>query len=110
MAACFLLSVVSVDELNGVCAEVRAAPGWGRRGEAVPDDLGEPAGERAVVALRVDRLDVEADPADHVVLRVRALAGQRVVDREEELGADALRQRVLDLARVELDAGVGEVA
>src|SRR5439155_14927532 len=104
------LSAVSVHELNGVCAEVRAAPGWGRRGEAVPDDLGEPAGERAVVALRVDRLDVEAHPADHVVLRVRALAGQRVVDREEHLRADAEVERVLDLIRVELDPRVGEVA
>src|SRR5207244_6227868 len=42
-----LFSVVSVDELNGVCAEVRAAAPCGRRRDAVPDDLGEVASDRS---------------------------------------------------------------
>src|SRR5438067_1634868 len=89
MAACFLLSVVSVHELNGVCAEVRAAASRGRGGESVPDHLREPSGEGSVVSAGIDRLEVEADPADHVVRGVRPLPGQGVADGEEELGADA---------------------
>src|SRR5947209_13190486 len=91
----------SVDEGDGSDAEIGARRGRGAR-NSVPDHLGEVAGDRAGDAAAGDgaagvvRLDVEADPADDVVLRVRAAAGQGVVDGEEQFGVEAKRERVLD--------------
>src|SRR6059058_1231421 len=110
MAACsFLLSVGSVDELNGVRAEVRARARGGRGGNAVPDDLGEVAGDRSAASVGGDGLEMERGPRDDVVGRVRAGAGQGVVDGEEELRAEPRLERLLDRGVVPLGSRVGEV-
>src|SRR5205823_6113583 len=49
---------------------------------------------------------VEPDPADDVVLRVRPLTPERPEDGEEELGADAVVERTLNLLRRELRARI----
>src|SRR2546423_10430191 len=101
MAACsFLLSVGSVDELNGVCAEVRTALAGGGRLQAVPDHFREVAGDASARAACVEALEVEADPPDHVVRGVGSVAGEGVVDGEHEDSSNPLRQGVLDLRRV----------
>src|SRR5205807_109075 len=100
-----------VDELNRSCAEielVRRRAGLAL--DSVPDHLREIAGEGARVSACLEAVEVESDPADHVVGGVRALPGQRVVDGEEQHRPDPLLERVLDLGRVELRAGIGEVA
>src|SRR4051794_39587809 len=98
----------SVDEGDRVNAEVGVV-GVLAGLNAGPDDALEPAGDRARGAVRAHGGDVERDPSDDVVLRVRAGAAERVVDREQELGAEALLERALDRAVVPLRAGVGEV-
>src|SRR5439155_24365987 len=76
---------------------------------ALPDDLREVAVEGPARAAGVDGGEVEADPADDVVLGVRAVPRDRVVHREQEIGADPGLQRVLDPRRVPFGAGVREV-
>src|SRR5919201_3047472 len=74
------------DERDRTDAEVGLAGISLRALDAVGDVAGEPAGDRAGASAAVDaRLEVEADPADDQVLRVRAGARQRVVHGEEEL-------------------------
>src|SRR3954453_3028125 len=96
-----------IDERHRSSAEVVIR----RRGacNALPNHPGEAAADRAAVSGGRKSADLEADPADHVVLEVRALFVRDVVDGKEELVADPLRHRVLDLRRVELGAGIGEV-
>src|ERR671933_2218044 len=89
MAACSLSPFLvgwSVDELDGARAEVRPAAASGGGLDSRPDHLREVARDRPLVPVRLDGVDVEADPADDVVARVRALAGQRVGAREKHLG------------------------
>src|SRR6478736_2888299 len=99
----------SVDEVDDAGAEIRlSARGLGR-GDTGPHDLREPAGDAAGAAVLFVRGHVEADPRDHVVLRTRARALDRVVHGEEQLGVVAGIKRVLHLRRVPLRAGVREV-
>src|ERR671939_76051 len=89
-------------------AEVGAGARGGGRPDAVPGDVGEVAGERAL-AVEVGAVEVEGGPADYVVAGVRASAAVAVVDGEEKDAADPRVQRILNLGVVELGAGVGEV-
>src|SRR2546423_11945477 len=107
MAACGSPSGL-VDELDGAGAEVRPATAWGGRLDSAPDDLCEIARQRPLAADAEPR-EMEPNPPDDVVGRVRSVLGQGVVDGEQDLGADALVERVLHLGRVELGAGVREV-
>src|SRR5215471_4317317 len=106
------MSVPSVDEGDGPDAEIGGAGDTPGALDAVPDHAGEVAGDRPGDSASGDRaaggvrLEMEADPADHVVLRVRAAAGQGVVDGEEKFGADAGLERVLDRLVVPLRSGV----
>src|SRR5258708_22904652 len=95
----------SVDEGDAVDPEVGEVLVRGAL-QALPDHAGEVALEPAGVAVRVvaERVEVEGDPADHVVLRIRAAAGERVVNRQKELGAHPRRERVPDASGVELRA------
>src|SRR6266550_151669 len=94
-----------VDELYRSRAEVgasRAGPSL----NAFPDHAGEPAVERAVVPAALEAREMEADPADHLVLEVRSRTLDRSVDREEQFGSDARRQSSLDFGGVEFRAGI----
>src|SRR5215510_8490115 len=96
----------SVDEVDGSGAQVGlrvAATGGGL--DAVPDDLGEPAGDGAGAAVLLVGGHVEPDPRDHVILRARAGADELVVDGEEEGRVVPPVERALDLRRVPLRAG-----
>src|SRR5919201_6685272 len=91
----------SVDELYGADAVVGVGV-TGRDLDPLRDAAGEPAVDLAVASARVEAGDVEADPADDVVDGGRAWAGDRVVDGEQELLADAHVHRIADLDGVEL--------
>src|SRR5689334_13540287 len=94
--------VVLLDEGDGAGAVVGLAGGGL---DALPEDAGEPAAQGAGAAVRGDAGQVEPDPGDDVVLGVRSRALELVVDREQELGAVALLERVLDDRVVPLRAG-----
>src|SRR6059058_5266107 len=87
-----------VDEGDRTDAEVGdgGVAGAGLADDPLPDDSREVARERAARAARGHALEVKADPRDHVVLSVRPGADERVVDREEQVGAVAADQGVLD--------------
>src|SRR6476659_8203263 len=87
----------SVDEVDDAGAEIRlSARGLGR-GDTGPHDLREPAGDAAGAAVLFVARHVEADPRNHVVLRARTRALDRVVDGEEQLGVVTGVERVLHL-------------
>src|SRR4029077_262257 len=92
----------SVDEVDHAGAEVRLAPRGLGREDPDPHDLRDPAGDAAGAAVLFVSRHVEPDPRDHVVLRVRARALDRAVDREEQLGVAGGSERVLAAAAVPL--------
>src|SRR5919204_235942 len=81
------------DELNRLDAEVRVAAGGHL--DSVGRIAGEVTGDGSVAAVRAERRDDEADPADDVVFRVRARPGEQAVDREENLGAERFTVTVI---------------
>src|SRR5436309_15844146 len=97
----------SVDEGDAVDPEVGEMV-VGRALQPLPEDTCEVALQPARVAVRVvaELVEMERDPADDVVLRVRAAAGQRVVDRKEQLGAEPRGKGEVHVVRVELRARV----
>src|ERR1043166_5476052 len=98
MAPLLSLLGCSVDQLDGPCSQVGIAAVGGGALDAVPGDPLEPARDRSAVPGRRVAGDMERGPTDDVVDGVRARAGERVVDREEQhgIGVHALLERVLD--------------
>src|SRR5438067_4578215 len=95
----------SVGEDDGANAEVRGASAGGL--EALPDDSSEVAADRSGRPAGGHlRGQVEADPGDDAVLRVRARPLEDVEDGEEQLGADSRVERALDRAVVPLRARI----
>src|SRR5438270_10813007 len=94
-----------VSQLDDPDSEVRLRRAC-RRLNALGDELREVARQRRVVSLGGVAVQVEADPADDVVLRVRARTGQGVEDREQQDRPEARVERTLDGRRAELRAGV----
>src|SRR5687767_7995674 len=109
MSVSFLpLSRLLFDELDCTNAEVlRAATGLGQN--SLPDHPDEVTLHRSLASLRCKIGDDESDPADDVVFEIGAAALDRVVDREQQLVADANVQRFLDLLVVEGGARIGAV-
>src|SRR4026209_2744858 len=99
----------SVDQLDDSCSEVGIAPVGGGAFDPIPDHLGEVAGDRTAASTGREAGQVEPDPADDVVDGIGARARERVVDGEEQVGAEALGQGVGDGLRVPLRARVGKV-
>src|SRR5581483_3124113 len=97
------MTVPSVDEGDGVDAVIGAA---GPRGalDPVPDHLLELAVDFTRVALGAEVFDVEGSPADDVVLGVRTLALESVVDREEQRRVLARLHSALHARRLEVGA------
>src|SRR5262245_22620870 len=69
--------------------------------DPVPDDPGERAHELPLAADRVAG-QVESDPADDLVAEARALVSHVAIDREEQVGADPVVERLAHVAGVEL--------
>src|SRR2546423_4947059 len=99
--------VSSLDERDGVSAEIGLVLAVVLN--PLPDDVREPAVELSARAAGVEPGQMEAGPADDVVLKVRSLPLDGVVDREQQLGPFAPVQPVVHLRRVELRAGVRAV-
>src|SRR5215831_18393032 len=88
------------DELDRLDAEIGVAARGGRNACCVV--AREMARQCAATAARVVRGDDEADPADDVVLRIRARPGQQTVDRKQHFLPDHRVQRALELRVVEV--------
>src|SRR3954454_5515563 len=98
----FSLSLVFVDELHFVCAEIGAPTPPAFSGNSFCDVSAEFTGQRAGAAVRAIRTDVEADPPDDVVARVRARTGEQAVHREEHFLVQHGVQRGAELRVVEV--------
>src|SRR5712691_8094419 len=96
-------SLGSVDEVDGAGAEVRLTARL-RGLDSAPDHLCEIACDAAAAAAGGEAGQVEAHPGDHVVLGVGTVSGDRVVDGEEQVGAEPRLQRSLNLRGVPLGA------
>src|SRR5436190_23481527 len=90
-----LLGEGLADELDRLDAEIGGAAGGGRNALCVVGR--EMARQGAATAVRAIRSDDEADPADDVVLGIRARPGQQTVDGKQHFLPDHRVQRGLEL-------------